>query len=73
MNEFVSFQKLFVESKNSWSVEIRNIDLASFDISVKNPNQVEDVSARSLLHIIAEIAALDAESAMILEDIRGML
>ena len=49
------------------------IDRISFDLSVKNPNKAEDVALRDPKDIIAEIAALDAESADILESIRGLL
>jgi hypothetical protein len=49
------------------------IDQTSFDLSVKNPNKAEDVALRDPQDIIAEMAALDAESAEILEGIRGML
>lgn len=49
------------------------IDPATFDLSVKNPNKAEEAPLREPEEIIAEILALDAESADILEDIRGML
>jgi type I restriction enzyme M protein len=40
---------------------------------VKNPNGGEVVVHRSPLDIMDEIAALDAESAAVLETIRGLL
>ena len=41
--------------------------------TVKNPNGGEEVTHRSPAEILAEIAALDAESAAVLENIRGLL
>ena len=40
---------------------------------MKNPNKAEEGALRDPQDIIAEIAALDAESAGILEGIRGLL
>jgi type I restriction enzyme M protein len=71
--EFVMLQASSVESEKSWSVDAASIDPASFDLSVKNPNQAEEILLRDPQHIIAEILRLDAESAEILEGIRGLL
>jgi type I restriction enzyme M protein len=40
---------------------------------VKNPNKSEEAALRDPQDIIAEMVALDLESAGILEEIRGML
>ena len=45
----------------------------TFDLSVKNPNAAQAVAHRSPQDIMAEIAALDAESADVLGKIRGLL
>lgn len=71
--EFVALQKSFAEGPRSWSVDVADIDPATFDLSVKNPNAPEEAPLREPEDIIAEILALDAESAEILEGIRGML
>jgi type I restriction enzyme M protein len=73
LKEFVALQASFADSENSWSVDVTGIDQASFDLSVKNPNKAEEAALRDPQDIIAEMAALDAESAEILEGIRGML
>ena len=49
------------------------IDQATFDLSVKNPNGGEEIIHRSPQEIMDEIAALDGESARVLENIRGLL
>ena len=71
--EFVALQKKLADSPKSWSVEAKSIDKTTFDLSVKNPNGGEEVIHRSPAAIMDEIAALDAESAGVLQTIRGLL
>lgn len=73
LTEFVALQGSFADSKKSWSVDVSGVDWSSFDLSVKNPNKTEEEALRGPQDIIAEIAALDLESAGILESIRVML
>jgi type I restriction enzyme M protein len=71
--EFVELQKIFADSSKSWSVDAKAIDPATFDLSVKNPNGGEVITHRSPQTIMDEIAALDAESAEVLENIKALL
>ena len=71
--ECVKLQKTFADSPKSWSVDATSIDKTTFDLSVKNPNNGEEVKHRSAQKIVDEIAALDAESAKVLQTIRGLL
>ncbi|MBU0919038.1 class I SAM-dependent DNA methyltransferase [Stutzerimonas kunmingensis] len=71
--EFIELQKTFADSPKSWSVNATDIDQASYDLSVKNPNGAQDAAFRSPQEILGEIAALDAESAQVLAVIRGLL
>jgi type I restriction enzyme M protein len=71
--EFVQLQKTKVDSPKSWSVDAKTIDQATFDLSVKNPNGGEEVAHRTPVDIIDEIAALDAESAEVLVNIKALL
>ena len=73
LKEFVKLQKTFADSPKSWSVDTKNIDPRTFDLSVKNPNGGEEVKHRSPQDIMDEIAALDAESAKVLQTIKGLL
>ncbi|HRI76629.1 MAG TPA: N-6 DNA methylase [Alphaproteobacteria bacterium] len=73
LKDFVELQASFAKSDKSWSVDVNDIDQSSFDLSVKNPNKKEEAALREPEEIIAEMIALDAESAGILENIRGML
>jgi type I restriction enzyme M protein len=71
--EFVALQATCADSPKSWTVDAKTIDPATFDRSVKNPNGGEAVVHRSPQDIMDEIAALDSESAAVLETIRGLL
>lgn len=73
LTEFVTLQKTSADSPKSWSVDAASIDQKTFDLSVKNPNGGEEVAHRSPEEIMDEIAALDAESAEVLQTIRGLL
>jgi type I restriction enzyme M protein len=73
LGEFVKLQKTFADSPNSWSVDAKAIDKATFDLSVKNPNGGEEIAHRSPQEIMREIAALDAESAKVLKNIGALL
>jgi type I restriction enzyme M protein len=71
--EFVELQASLADSEQSWSVDVADIDTDTWDLSVKNPNKGDEVVLRDPEEIIDEMVALDAESAEILESIRGML
>jgi type I restriction enzyme M protein len=71
--EFVTLQKTKADSPKSWSVDVKDIDQSTFDLSVKNPNGGEAIVHRSPQEIMDEIAALDAESAEVLTGIRELL
>ncbi len=71
--EFVKLQKTFANSPKSWSVDAKGIDPKTFDLSVKNPNGGEAIAHRSPEEIMKEIAALDAESAKVLGNIKALL
>jgi type I restriction enzyme M protein len=73
LKEFLKLQAGFVESEKSWSLDVKTINQTSFDLSVRNPNKAEETALRDPEDIIAEIVALDFESAEILESIRGLL
>lgn len=73
LKEFVELQARFADSDKSWTLNIEDIDQDNLDLSVKNPNTPEESPLREPGEIIAEMVALDAESAEIFESIRGML
>jgi type I restriction enzyme M protein len=73
LREFVELQAKFAESDKSWTIDAKDVDKETFDLSVKNPSKEEETPLREPSEIIAEIAALDAKSAKILEGIRGLM
>ena len=73
LKEFVDLQKTRADSSKSWRVDAVSIDPTTFDLSVKNPDGGEVVTHRRPQDIMDEIAALDAESAEVLANIRELL
>jgi type I restriction enzyme M protein len=71
--EFVELQKTLADSDQSWSVDVANVDEATCDLSVKNPNRDEEVELREPEAILEEIAALDAESSTILANVKELV
>jgi type I restriction enzyme M protein len=73
LKDFISQQKTFADSEQSWSIDVSDIDQSTWDLSVKNPNKNDEVILREPSVIIEEIMALDRESEAILGSIRELL
>ncbi len=73
LGEFVKLQKTLADSPKSWSVDVKDIDAATFDLSVKNPNGGEVVAHRTPQEIMEEISRADAEAAVVLKRIQKLL
>jgi len=73
LKEFVEFQANYADSDKSWLVNAGDIEQSTFDLSTKNPNKEEEAPLREPQEILAEIAALDKESAEVMEGIRSLL
>ena len=71
--EFTELQQTFGDSCNSWTVNIKDVDQSTFDLSVKNPNTPEATPLRQPHEILKEIKALDDESAEILNSISDLI
>jgi type I restriction enzyme M protein len=71
--DFVDRQKTFADSPKSWSVDVKDIDPKTCDLSVKNPDGGEVIYHLSPADIMKEIAALDKESAEVLKSIKALL
>jgi type I restriction enzyme M protein len=71
--DFIELQKTKADSVNSWSVNIADVDTATYDLSVKNPNKKDEAALRDPLEILDEIKKLDEESAEILGAVRRLL
>ncbi len=73
LEDFVKLQKTKKESENSWSVNIKDIDSKTLDLSAKNPNKKEEAALRQPQEILEEMKALDEESADILNSILELI
>ncbi len=73
LHEFVELQKTQASSENSWTLDLKNIDQTTYDLSAKNPNIIEEKALREPSEILKAIAKLDKESEAILATIKGLL
>jgi len=73
LEDFVNLQKTKAESENSWSINVKDIDQTTFDLSAKNPNKKEEAALRKPEDILEEMKALDDESKDILNSILELL
>lgn len=73
LSEFVELQKTKTDSDNSWSLDMKDVDQSTFDLSAKNPNKGEEVALREPKDILEEMKKLDKESEEILNSITKFL
>ena len=71
--EFVELQKIQAESENSWTINIKDIDQKTLDLSAKNPNTPEEAPLRKPSEILKNMEELDKESAKILTKINELI
>ena len=71
--DFVSLQKTFSESENSWKLDVSTIDQNTFDLGAKNPNKKEEAALREPQTILEEMKTLDIESQEILKSILDLI
>ncbi|PKO09783.1 MAG: type I restriction endonuclease subunit M [Chloroflexi bacterium HGW-Chloroflexi-2] len=75
-NDLAEFVRLFSskeDSQNSWLVNIKKINKDSYDLSVKNPNQIEENNHQDPMEILKEIQSLDQKTNEILKTISKLL
>jgi type I restriction enzyme M protein len=73
LEDFLKQQKSKAESPKSWTIDVKDVDAETCDLSVRNPNVPEEAPLRSPAEIIAEIERLDEESAEILKRLKKLL
>jgi type I restriction enzyme M protein len=73
LSDFIELQKTKKDSENSWSINIKDVDQTTFDLSAKNPNKKEEAALRQPQQILEEMKALDEESADILNSILELI
>ena len=67
--DFVALQKAKADSPNSWSLDVKDLNPDTLDLSVKNPNKKEGKTLREPSEIIAEMQELNKQSAEILKEL----
>ena len=73
MAEFIELAKTYELSDNSWVIDVADINKDTYDLTVSNPNTVEEVDNRTPQEIIAEIEQLDAKASEVLKAIKELL
>ena len=73
MAEFVELAKTHELSDNSWVIDVADVNKDTYDLTVNNPNTVEEVDNRTPQEIIEEIEQLDAKASEALKAIKGLL
>jgi len=73
LEDFIKTAETQAETDNSWLVDIADINTDTWDLTVNNPNRVEEVDNRTPQEIIAEIELLDAQAAEALQAIKELL
>ncbi|MCF8362563.1 MAG: type I restriction-modification system subunit M [Prolixibacteraceae bacterium] len=73
MEEFIKLQATKPETEKSWVLKAADIDEATCDLSVKNPNMPEEAPLRSPQEILAEMETLDAETNSIMNSIKELI
>jgi len=70
MQDFINLQQTKPETENSWSINIADVQTHNYDLSVKNPNTPVEAALRSPQEILAEMETLDAETNLIMENLK---
>ena len=73
LSEFIETAKTKQLNKNSWIVDVESIDPKTWDLTVSNPNIVEEDDNRSPQEIISEIENLDFQANEALQKIKELL
>jgi type I restriction enzyme M protein len=71
--DFIKLQKGKKESDNSWSIDVKDIDTSTYDLTMRNPNASGPVELGSPKEILSEIKALDSRATILLAELSEML
>ena len=72
LEEFLTLQKTKAESEHSWLLDVSTLD-DDYDLSVKNPNKVEEVDERTPQEIANSIVELNEMNQNLLNEILALL
>lgn len=72
LEEFLALQKTKAESEHSWLLDVSTLG-DDYDLSVKNPNKVEEVDERTPEEILDSIFDLESENMDIISELQKAL
>lgn len=73
LEEFIKLQKEGTESENSWRINVADLKVDTYDLTVKNPNIAEEEPLRKPEEILKEMETLDNQTVEILNKIRELI
>jgi type I restriction enzyme M protein len=73
LEEFVTLSATQAEGENSWSVNIKDINKSTWDLTATNPNRKDITDQRTPEQILSEIEKLDLEAAKAIAAIKKEL
>lgn len=73
LQEFIELAPSQAETPKSWVLDTATIDGKAPDLSVRNPNKVEEADNRTAAEILDEIERLDEDNQQILAKLRSLL
>ena len=73
LEEFVNLYTSKKEGLNSWSKNIKDVNKETWDLTVKNPNIVEEIDERTPIEIMSEIEELNEQEVETLKKIKELL
>jgi type I restriction enzyme M protein len=71
--EFVQLQKMKTDSANSWMFDVVDLNQDTWDLTVRNPNADGPAELGTPTEIVAELEALDQESAALVAKLKKAL
>jgi type I restriction enzyme M protein len=69
LDDFITKQKVFEVSDNSWSINVSELDQKSFAIDPKNPNREDDSIVSSPRVILEMLSGLEQERTILLKNL----
>ncbi len=73
LQEFISLQSKFSETKYSWKLQIKDIDKSNYNLSVKNPNIIDTQDILKPEQILNSIEQLNLEESKIIKNLKEIL
>jgi len=73
MAEFKKLQKTKAETEISWMVNIEDIGMETYDLSIKNPNKLEEEPLRNPEEILTEMYMLNSKTNEILGKLKELI